>query len=193
MRFFLMLALVLMGCGPEYIAEQRFFGNFYDEEFGWFQTTLEFNSVDIDIEHTPDEVAETASAALHAFREIGRSKGMDYEALEQALPCVQDSLVRVADDAYYYDTCPGYSIGHYLPRDGVVLLSIPAGYSCRNLSPIIGHEFLHAIVECLGLKGNAEHTTPFVFGLNPEDGIAGFAEDTAEGLLAYHPTAECAN
>lgn len=197
-RLVLIGLLVSVGCIPYLgIPEMTQEGAYYDETFGWFESTLRFNSEEIEEQQTADDVARIAAVSIHMLLEMAEEYDHpEYMDVDAMLPHIRDSKVRVvtADlfEIYCRDEAIACNTRAYPGAPNIIYLKNGSSYSCLN-DYTLGHEFLHSLLLGINHPGNVDHSAPDVFVWDSTDPNREWQEDSAEDRIYRNPLTKCEN
>lgn len=193
MKYPVLFLFLFSSCFPEFVSVVETYGEYEDEEYGVFHSTLAFNSENIEIAHTADDVARIASLSLRMYKQLELE---NHENINDAVDCVNDSLIQVATEDTFFNYCPTTAIACNRNRagQGTGIFVNEVVYNCRNRYTI-GHEFLHDIVDCVGipLERNAGHLTHNTFAWEGTEEVKDWNEESAEHYIMRHEDSKCSN
>jgi hypothetical protein len=196
MKYLIPILLFAVSCiSYESVLDRTMVGSYEDPEFGLFDATLKFNSDEIEPEQDAHDMARLAAISMHELRNIGEDYNIpEYGLVEDMLPYVKDSEVRVASEESFEYYCPVGSIACNMAVEpwgkNVIILKDGPAYSCANRNTI-GHEYLHSLLRGIGHPENISHNAPHVFVWRNDEVERHWHDDSAEEYIRINPASEC--
>lgn len=184
-RLYIVLSFCVffVGCGPITSEFEARTGK-YESPLGVFNSTLYLDN-NVELQQNANDLARIAYLSVVSLKQSGFN-----DELDEMAKCANNISVFAMSRQRYNEHCDTDSIGCFNSFTENIFLKNGSGYNCRNFyTP--GHEVMHKVLECRGQFDHRSHTTENVFAWNPNDGVEGWATDTAEDIIKNNPNASC--